>query len=105
MVYKLNELIAKEIIPGFKGKFIHGKNSTLSFWEVEAGSILPEHSHHHEQTTQILEGKFKLTLAGDEITCVPGTVVVIPANTPHKGEAITACKILDTFSPVREEYN
>ena len=29
---------------------------------------------------------------------------VIPGGTPHSGRALTACRALDVFSPVREDY-
>lgn len=34
----------------------------------------------------------------------PGTLVVIPPNIPHSGKALTPCKLMDIFSPVRSEY-
>ena len=38
MINKLKNILGKEIIPGFKGKFVHGKNMTLAFWKVKKGS-------------------------------------------------------------------
>jgi len=43
-------------------------------------------------------------LDGVTKTYGPGDVVIIPSNTPHSGKAVTACKLMDIFSPVREEY-
>ena len=56
MIKKIDDLIQKEIIPGFKGKFIHTQNFTVAFWNIEEGKELPEHSHIHEQTTQVIKG-------------------------------------------------
>lgn len=47
----ISKIEPKEIIKGFKGKFIHNENTTLAFWEVEKGASIPLHSHIHEQTT------------------------------------------------------
>ena len=104
MKIEIEDVPVKEIMPGFHGRLIHIKNSTLSFWDVEKGAELPEHSHFHEQTTQVLEGKFELILEGEKLICEPGAVVIIPPDAKHSGRAITACKLLDTFSPVREDY-
>jgi hypothetical protein len=43
----ISKIEPKEIIKGFKGKFIHTENSTLAFWEVEKGASIPLHSHIH----------------------------------------------------------
>jgi quercetin dioxygenase-like cupin family protein len=34
----------------------------------------------------------------------PGSVGIIPPNAVHSGRALTDCRILDVFSPVREDY-
>ena len=57
-----------------------------------------------EQISQVLEGKFELTINGESKVYEPGGVVIIPSNIPHGGAAITDCKLLDIFSPVREDY-
>ena len=51
MINKLKNILGKEIIPGFKGKFIHGKDMTLAFWKVKKGSTIPvsyTHLRAHE---------------------------------------------------------
>lgn len=94
----------KEIIKGYKARFIHTDKTTLAFWEVEKGAVLPVHSHIHEQTTQVLEGKFQLTIGDETKTYTNGFVAVIPSNVVHSGIALTDCKIFDVFCPVREDY-
>lgn len=101
---ELDSIPAKEIIPGFHGKFVHGENMTIVYWDVEEGARLPLHSHVHEQITQVMEGKFELIVRGELHICTPGYIGVIPSNVAHEGRALTACKIMDIFSPVREEY-
>jgi len=94
----------KEWIKGFNGRVIHGSNVTIVFWEVEAGAILPSHSHPHEQITTVLKGSFTLTLNGREITLSDGEGIIIPPHTPHGGVTTSVSKIIDVFYPVREDY-
>lgn len=102
--HELDHIEAREIIPGHHAKFIHTPTMTLAFWEIEAGSVLPEHSHHHEQVANVLEGEYELTVNGETRRLSPGMPVTIPSNAIHSGVAVTDCKILDVFQPVREDY-
>lgn len=104
MEIKLSALKSREIIPGFHGKLIHTQNMSLAFWDVEEGALVPEHSHMNEQVMQVLEGKFEFTVEGKTKVYQADEMVVIPPYKSHGGRAITACKIMDIFSPVREEY-
>ncbi len=100
----LSEIEAKEIMPGYHGKMVHSDSMTWVFWDVEEGAEVPEHHHVHEQIMHVVEGKFEFTLNGETKIYHPGDVVVIPSNFPHRGKAMTSCKLMDIFSPVREEY-
>lgn len=100
----LTDIETKEIIPGFHGKMIHTENMTLAYWEVEEGAIVPEHSHKNEQIMQVLEGTFEFTVNGLTKLYKPNELVIIPPFAPHSGKALTPCKLMDIFSPVREEY-
>lgn len=100
----LNELPGKELMPGYHGKMVHGNQLTWAFWTVEKGAVVPEHQHPHEQIMHVVEGDFEFTLDGETKICKPGDIVHIPSNLPHSGKAITPCKLMDVFSPAREEY-
>ena len=101
---ELSSINPKALIDGFQARFIHTENMTFSFVDVKVGKSLPEHSHTQEQVSIMLEGEFELTLSGEPIRFGPGEVIVIPSNAKHAGLAITDCKILDVFNPVREDY-
>lgn len=94
----------KEVFKGFKGRFVHMESFTIGFWDIEAGSELPLHSHVHEQTTEVIEGELEMTCNGVTKVYKPGMIIIIPSNVLHGGRAITRCKLTDIFCPVREDY-
>lgn len=102
--YHLDEIEERELVPGFHVRFVHSDSMTMAYWNIDAGAELPDHSHPHEQVVNILEGDFVLTVDGKPQTIRPGIVVVIPPDVPHSGKAITDCRIIDVFHPVREDY-
>ena len=94
----------KEIAKGYLARLVHSEKMTFSFVEVKAGETLPEHAHPHEQVSIVQEGIFQLTLNGTAIQFTSGQMIIIPSNIKHAGLAITDCKILDVFYPVRADY-
>lgn len=100
----LSQLQTQTLMPGFDVRFVHTDSMTFAHWEVQAGAVLPEHSHEHEQVAHVLEGEFELTIDGTARILKPGVVGVIPSHAVHSGRAITDCRIMDVFQPVREDY-
>jgi quercetin dioxygenase-like cupin family protein len=101
---KLSDIPEREMVPGFLARFVHAERMTCAYWEIKAGSVLPEHAHPHEQVATIIRGAFEMTVDGETRTIKPGDVVVIPSGAKHRGRALTDCSIFDVFSPVREDY-
>jgi quercetin dioxygenase-like cupin family protein len=83
---------------------IHTDAMTLAYVDVDEGADLPEHAHVHEQVLNMLEGRFELTVEGNPHILEAGDVFAIPSNAPHSGRALTKCRILDVFHPVREDF-
>ncbi len=100
----LKDIKPKELAPGLTGYYTHGTNMTLGLVEIKAGSNLPMHQHPHEQITYILEGQLDMSIDGKECKLTAGMYYVIPSNVIHGAVAVTDCKVIDVFSPVREDY-
>ena len=101
---ELNIIAEKEIVPGYFARFVHSDNMTIAYWNIKEGSSLPAHSHSHEQISSMIKGEFELTVDGTPHLLKPNDVFIIPSGIQHSGKAITDCKIIDTFYPVREDY-
>jgi len=101
---KIKELKPKELIAGITGYYAHGEKLSLGYVDIKAGSILPEHHHVHEQITYIIDGQLDMTIDGKHCSLKNGMYYVIPSYTKHSAIAITDCKVIDAFSPVREDY-
>ena len=104
MKHELRSIEEKEVLPGLFAKFIHSENMSFVYWRIEKGADLPAHSHHHEQVVNVLEGEFVLNVNGNDVNLKPGNVFVIAPHAEHGGKAITDCRILDVFYPVRNDY-
>ena len=100
----IDQVKKKKLIEGIIGQYVHGESTTFGFVTIEEGSNLPLHHHPHEQITYMLDGKLKMQIGDEEIILEPGHVQVIPSNTPQSAVALTACSLIDVFSPVREDY-
>ena len=104
MYYDLKDVDEVELAPGFYGKIIHSKTMSVAHVRVEAGAELPEHKHINEQIMNLIEGEFLFTVDGKEYRMKAGESFVISSNIPHSAKAVTACKIVDLFYPVREDW-
>jgi quercetin dioxygenase-like cupin family protein len=100
----VSDIKPREIVPGFNGRFIHSENITIAYWDIKAGSSIPAHQHVHEMMVNVISGKLELTIGNETKVLEPGMAGVIPSNIPHKAKAVTDCKIIDVFYPVRTDY-
>ncbi len=101
---KLDDQPEKVLVPGTRARFVHSDRMTTAYWTFEPGAVLPAHSHPHEQVTNVLEGEFEMTVGGEVRRIRPGDVAVIPPGVSHSGKALTLCRFIDVFCPVREDY-
>jgi quercetin dioxygenase-like cupin family protein len=94
-----------EICPGIKRKTVtSGKKMYQMLALLDAGSKMPEHRHPQEQVVHILEGRMKLIVNGTPHELRTGDSFYLAGNVPHGVETIDDTRVLDTFSPPRDEY-
>src|SRR5260221_13901366 len=100
----ISKLTPKEIVPGFRGRFIHSQNMTVAYWDIQAGHSIPLHQHVHEMIVNVIRGKLELTIDKETRILEAGMAAIIPSNVPHTAKGITDCFVIDVFHPVREDY-
>ena len=101
---QIKNIVPKELVPGITGHYAHGERLTFGYIEIKKGSDLPVHQHPHEQIVSMIAGELELVVDGVSHRLTPGQVFVIPPEARHSGRAMTACRVLDAFAPVREDY-
>jgi quercetin dioxygenase-like cupin family protein len=100
----IDRLPVREIFPGLRARLIHSDRVSHSWVDFDAGATFPEHQHPHEQIVSMIAGELELVVEGVRHQLTPGQVFVIPPDARHSGRAVTACRVLDAFAPVRDDY-
>lgn len=99
-----NAIELEDLNPLLQRHFVVGKNIMLARVLLKKGCIVPEHSHHNEQLTYILDGALKFWIDGKVIVVRAGEVLTIPSHMPHKAEALEDTVDLDVFNPPRADW-
>jgi len=99
-----NAVELEDLNPLLQRQFVVGQEMMLARVLLKKGCIVPEHSHHNEQITYVLEGALKFWIDGKVIVVNSGEVLTIPPHMPHKAEALADTVDLDVFSPPRIDW-
>lgn len=94
-----------ELCPGIKRRTqTSGKEMYQMVALLDAGSQMPEHKHSSEQIVHILSGRMRLIVDGEPHELAAGDSFYLNSNVPHAVETLEETRVLDTFSPPRNEY-
>jgi quercetin dioxygenase-like cupin family protein len=94
-----------EICPGITRQTVaNGKTMYQMMATLAAGSRMPAHTHPQEQIVHILEGQMRLIVEGVPHELSTGDSFYLASNVPHGVETILQTRVLDTFSPPRDDY-
>lgn len=90
---------------GVKRKVLsHSDNLMICEITLAKGSIIPAHAHPHEQITYIISGKCRYTVGEETREVGAGDSVLIPGNVSHSIVILEDMKVIDAFSPAREDF-
>ncbi len=96
---------AKTIVPGVSIRTFWGDKMLLSVVDLAANAEVPLHHHPHEQSGTVMSGELEMIIAGESRWLKPGDTYLIPGGVEHGARTgPTPARVLDIFSPVREEY-
>ncbi|MGV3491831.1 MAG: cupin domain-containing protein [Devosia sp.] len=70
----------------------------------EKGGIGALHSHPHRQTSYVAEGVFEVTIDGVTETIAAGGAYIVPSGLVHGVKALEAGKLIDSFTPRRDDF-
>lgn len=70
----------------------------------EPGAVGALHSHPHQQTSYVVEGRFEVTIDGRTETIGPGGGYIVPSGLVHGVKALSAGRLVDAFTPRRDDF-
>jgi len=103
--FDIENLKERQLSDGIKIRTAFGEKIMMSFVYFEPNSLVPEHTHPHEQMGTVMEGKFELIVNGNSKIVEEGDAYLVPSNVKHSAKSLDEPAVaLDIFSPPREEY-
>ncbi len=93
-----------KIWDGITAYFFHSQQATFAHVTLQKDAEVLLHNHIHEQWTHVIEGEILFDIDGEQKLMTCGMTVFMSSNVPHSAKAITECKVIDCFLPVREDF-
>lgn len=103
--FHLESLGVRKRAPGVEMRVVSGERMTMVFFSLEPGGGIPEHAHPHEQMGTVLGGEIELLIGEERRVVREGDAYHIPSGVLHSARASDSpARVLDVFSPPREDY-
>jgi len=95
----------EELGGGVSRKFLGYDNQIMMVLvKFEKGALGSPHQHFHTQATYCASGKFEFEVDGVKQIVKAGDGVYIEPNLLHSAVCLEEGMLIDTFSPIREEF-
>jgi len=104
--YILADEMEWEVLGGGVSRKFMGYDNQIMMVQVkfEKGAEGAPHQHFHTQATQCVSGKFEFEIDGQKQIVKAGDGVYIEPNLLHSAVCLEEGILIDTFSPVREDF-
>jgi quercetin dioxygenase-like cupin family protein len=90
---------------GVTARAVHGERVTFAVIELDANTVIPEHSHENEQVGLLLHGMVRFRIGEETRELHPGAAWRILANEPHEIETgPDGAVVAEVFSPPRDDW-
>ena len=96
---------AVEMFPGVVRRTLNsGDRTTLIEVTLARDTVVPSHTHPHEQVGYVASGRVRFEIDGEVRELRSGDSYLVPGGASHEVTALEPSVCIDVFSPVREEY-
>ena len=108
-VLRANNAVMTTVKEGVQRRLIHTDKLMMVVIDFDNGPWKqpdPPHSHVHEQTTYVVEGEIIFFCEGEpEQRLRSGDMFSVPSGKEHTIQLLTStAKLVDSFSPLRDEF-
>ena len=104
---KISEGEGVEFMPGRTRRILHTDHLMVAF-DFAGGPAAnpdPPHTHPHEQVSYVAEGEVMFFIGEESRRLVPGDMVAVPPDLPHRIQLLTpTVRLIDTFTPLRRDF-
>lgn len=87
--YSTDSIVSKTILDKPVG--------TITLFAFDKGQKLSDHTAPYDAVVQILDGKARLTIGGEDVEVAAGQIIIMPGNVPHAVAAEEKFKMLLTM--------
>ncbi|AIY14812.1 MULTISPECIES: cupin domain-containing protein [Cellulophaga] len=104
--YVITKDMEWEVLGGGVSRKFLGYDNQIMMVRVkfETGALGAPHQHFHTQATYCVSGKFEFEIDGVKQIVEGGDGVYIEPNLLHSAVCLEEGELIDTFSPVREDF-
>ena len=102
---KKTDIPVELVSPGITRQVLcYDTNLMLVVVKFEKGVVATRHKHPHQQATYVEKGAFEVEIDGKVELLKQGDGYFIPSNAMHGAKCIEEGVLIDTFSPMREDF-
>jgi mannose-6-phosphate isomerase-like protein (cupin superfamily) len=100
-VFRLDDLDAERAAnQGAYLRFLRESHMSAGLYALQAGQSDPQQPHEQDEVYVVVSGRASITVGEETTTVARGSVVYVPARTPHRFHHISEdLRVLVVFSP------
>lgn len=102
--FSFSDLPFRPLNPKVSSRMMVGEELMFVEHRVKKGHRSSQEKHVNEQLTLVLEGHLRFTVEGKVYDLKAGDALLIPSGADHQAEAVEDSKVIEVFSPPRQEW-
>jgi unsaturated pyranuronate lyase len=105
MLVRTSESRAYSPEPGLNRRILaHNASMMLVEHSMQSDWVGTRHSHPHDQLVYVISGRLRFSCGTDTFEASAGDSFVLRGGIEHEARALEASRVLDVFTPYREDY-